>query len=169
MPMVAQQAPYTLFIVDDNEPMNPREDRDNFGKMFCWHKRYSLGDEHDYSEPSDFLVDLCRDIVPNDELIEMIKENRFEFLRFEPDGEDEETYHLKSYSDYFNKWYDEATYDTSDFEMDTTLLETALPLLKNSELLDLLSDYAVILPLYLYDHGGVTMNTVGYSCSWDYE
>jgi hypothetical protein len=26
---------------------------------------------------------------------------------------------------------------------------------------------AVILPLYLYDHGGITMNTTGFSCPWD--
>ena len=25
----------------------------------------------------------------------------------------------------------------------------------------------VILPLYLYDHGGLTMNTTGFSCPWD--
>ena len=25
----------------------------------------------------------------------------------------------------------------------------------------------VILPLYLYDHGGITMNTTGFSCPWD--
>jgi len=25
----------------------------------------------------------------------------------------------------------------------------------------------VILPLYLYDHGGITMNTTGFSCRWD--
>ena len=28
MPMVAQQAPYTLFVVDDDEPTSPREDCD---------------------------------------------------------------------------------------------------------------------------------------------
>lgn len=26
---------------------------------------------------------------------------------------------------------------------------------------------ALILPLYLYDHSGITMNTSGFSCSWD--
>ena len=26
---------------------------------------------------------------------------------------------------------------------------------------------AVILPLYLYDHGGITINTSGFSCPWD--
>lgn len=24
-----------------------------------------------------------------------------------------------------------------------------------------------ILPLYLYDHSGITMNTTGFSCPWD--
>lgn len=28
-------------------------------------------------------------------------------------------------------------------------------------------DVCVILPLYLYDHGGITMNTTGFSCTWD--
>ena len=26
---------------------------------------------------------------------------------------------------------------------------------------------AVILPLYIYDHSGITMNTTGFSCGWD--
>ena len=28
-------------------------------------------------------------------------------------------------------------------------------------------DVFVILPLYLYDHSGITMNTTGFSCRWD--
>ncbi len=28
-------------------------------------------------------------------------------------------------------------------------------------------DVAVILPLYLYDHGGITMSTSPFSCRWD--
>lgn len=28
-------------------------------------------------------------------------------------------------------------------------------------------DAAIILPLYLYDHSGLTMNTTGFSCPWD--
>ena len=55
MPMTATMAPYTLFILDDDTPLNPREDHDCLGKMVCWHSRYSLGEKHDYDEPSDFL------------------------------------------------------------------------------------------------------------------
>lgn len=32
MPMTATMAPYTLFILDDDTPMNPREDHDCLGK-----------------------------------------------------------------------------------------------------------------------------------------
>lgn len=28
-------------------------------------------------------------------------------------------------------------------------------------------DAAVILPLFLYDHSGITMNTTGFNCNWD--
>jgi hypothetical protein len=28
-------------------------------------------------------------------------------------------------------------------------------------------DAAVVLPLYLYDHSGITMNTTGFACRWD--
>ena len=28
-------------------------------------------------------------------------------------------------------------------------------------------DVGIILPLYLYDHSGITMNTTGFHCSWD--
>ncbi len=47
MPMVATKSPYTLFIVADDDAQNPREDRDCFGKMICFHSRYRLGDDHD--------------------------------------------------------------------------------------------------------------------------
>jgi len=33
----------------DDDPQNPRDD-DNTGTMVCFHKRYTLGDTHDYKE-----------------------------------------------------------------------------------------------------------------------
>ncbi len=37
---------YTIKIYQEDAPMNPREEWDNFGKMICWHKDYILGDKH---------------------------------------------------------------------------------------------------------------------------
>ena len=85
---------YTLKIEQDELRDSPRT-WDNLGNMVCFHKRYNLGDSHDYDIDS-------------------------------------------------HESWDE--------------LEKAL----NRE-----HDIAVILPLYLYDHSGITMNTVGFSCGWD--
>lgn len=76
---------YRLEIIQDEDPCNPRKDYDNFGTMLCWHRRYDLGDKHNYSDPSE--VEL-------------------------PEG-------------------------------------------------------SVVLPLYLYDHSGITMSTQPFSCKWD--
>jgi hypothetical protein len=65
MPMVATQRPYTLFVVLDDEPINPREEWDNFGTMVCFHKRYTLGDEHHYDSAEEFFQKLVQDNIPD--------------------------------------------------------------------------------------------------------
>jgi hypothetical protein len=85
---------YLIEIFPDNNPDDPRN-WDNLGKMVCFHKRYSLGDNHDYN-----------------------------------------------HSDY-NSWD----------EMEKAIVKN--------------ENVAVILPLYLYDHSGITISTTSFSCRWD--
>lgn len=42
-------------VVDDEYPVNPREEFDNLGTMLCWHRRYRLGDKNPYEIPYDFF------------------------------------------------------------------------------------------------------------------
>lgn len=77
---------YTIRIEQDTDPLDPRE-WDNLGTMVCWHRRYNLGDEHDFDTPDDAWQE--------------IKKNH------------------------------------------------------------------IVLPLYLYEHSGITMNTTGFGCPWD--
>lgn len=35
------------------------------------------------------------------------------------------------------------------------------------DLLEVIEEYAVIIPLYLYDHSGITISTTPFSCKWD--
>jgi len=102
---------YTINVEQDVDPINPREDIGNFGRMICWHNRYTLGDKHGYGTNSVFI-------------------------------------HVVS-GLYTNK----ATEDLTQKEF-TRCLKSAGK--KN-----------VILPLFLYDHSGITMNTSGFSCNWD--
>lgn len=37
----------------------------------------------------------------------------------------------------------------------------------DDKLLDIIKQKFIILPLYLYDHSGITMNTSGFNCPWD--
>ena len=58
----ANEPQYRLDIHDDPNPENPREmdDTGATGHMICWHKRYNLGDQHDYASPSDFVYCLAK-------------------------------------------------------------------------------------------------------------
>jgi len=81
---------YTVKVIQDENPLDPRVDFDNVAHMICFHRRYDLGDKHN-----------------------------------------------------FNTWRDE-------------------------ELLSLLKRKDVYwLPLYLYDHSGITMSTGSFGCPWD--
>jgi hypothetical protein len=77
---------YIIKIYQDESPYSPRED-DNLGTMICFHRRYSLGDKHNFS------VEEAQDMTKEKDIIS--------------------------------------------------------------------------LPLYLYDHSGITINTTGFSCRWD--
>lgn len=85
---------FRIKILQDETPSNPRED-DNLGTMVCFHKRYNLGDKHNYR--------------------------------------------------------------SSDFDSYEEVKKTIIKQ----------ENVGVILPLYLYDHSGITMNTTGFSCGWD--
>lgn len=84
-----------LTIEADQLAESPRISMDNIGNMYCWHKRYSLGDEHHFPMPEDFRQSM-----------------------------EEE---------YGKNW----------------------------------KKKVVILPLYLYDHSGITIRTSPFSCPWD--
>lgn len=74
-----------LKIFYDDEVESPRTSCDNLGTMVCWHNRYSLGDEHSYSDSRDFFESLVYQFTDLEEekveememdlLMEIVKEN----------------------------------------------------------------------------------------------
>jgi len=128
-------------IVADSDPSNPRTDWDcHAGRMICWHRRYNLGDEHSY-DCEDFLRDLA-----------------FEAC----EGLEDRVDHLENevYSKLYNRGFDNGRDDPHEY---------ACRLISNKidKLVDCALHTYVILPLYLYDHSGITMSTGQFSCPWD--
>jgi hypothetical protein len=91
---------FTIRIEQDENPMNPRTEWDNFGTIAYKHRNYILGEE-EINDPDDFLAGLAGVEPDKDNLMELAQR-------------------------------------------------------KN-----------VILPVYLYDHSGITISCHPFSCPWD--
>jgi len=157
---------YTLKIVHDDDPINPREDYDNFGKMVCWHSRYSLGDKHEYENPDAFLARLVRDTISEKDIIAYVKDGKAGDLRLEYDKASRE-WELSSYDDYFKKWYIEYSFAAPLPQNYTLLSESILENMSSKGLMELAERENLILPLYLLDHSGITISTRDFHDRWD--
>lgn len=70
-----------LKIYYDEDCRSPRE-RDNLGTIICWHRKYNLGDEHNYDSPDDFWYSLAEEIVGDTDKVEqMTLEQREKVVR----------------------------------------------------------------------------------------
>lgn len=125
-------------VVQDSNPTSPRE-WDNLGTMVCWHRNYNLGDEQPSQSPDDFRRSLACELDP---YLESRLERKSDWW--------EDRYPAGSYgSERWKEW-------SREMEMD--LKETVQAVLDK---------HIVELPLYLYDHSGITMSTSSFSCRWD--
>lgn len=130
-------------ILPDPDPCNPRED-ENLGTMICWHRRYKLGDLQPKEDPSAVLDDLCNQACP--EYAEAVE--RLEEIERRLDG-----------------WCwskDDMEYLTSQHPVLWSRAKAFVDRLRAQALLN-----GVMLPVYLMDHSGLSVNTVGFGCPWD--
>lgn len=157
MSLVARKQPYLLQVMYDDDPLNPRIDYDNFGKMVCWHSRYNLGDEHDFDDPNDFLQDLTRSTVSEYALLEFVCSGKATATKLTYDRS-RNGWEIDSYDDYFKKWYHgsffEGSLEANKGEIKDSLIET----MSNAELFAVAGEKNIILLLNLYDHSGLSMS-----------
>ncbi len=85
MMQLAIQEPYMLTVQPDDFFISPRRLDENFGTMICFHRRYDLGDEHNYGDNEDFLKDLYLKTVGNDEKGEEKYDRLLDRLSKQPD------------------------------------------------------------------------------------
>jgi len=132
-------------IFRDSDAYNPREEHDSHvGRMLCWHSRYNLGDEHNYDSDT-WKEELACEV--DSDLEEKLEELREVTL---------------------NVYYDCLTRDGGmDWQEASALSEKWVEDRCAAWIDKAFDDNYVALPLYLYDHSGITMNTGGFSCGWD--
>lgn len=137
---------HTIKIYLDDAPESPRE-WDNLGTMLCSHKRYNLGDEQIddwYISHADSWEDALALYIWNEYFISAtegtVPDRAFFDKMYKVDAEDEWVY--LEYEDVPN--------------------EEGMRLLWNWMVQNM-----AFLPLYMYDHSGITINTTGFSCLWD--
>ena len=122
--LVGKKGPYTIMVQPDEFPSNPR-DEDNFGKMVCFHRRYNLGDKHDYVDKDDFLREMYLDTVGNDERGARRYERMLDMVGYRKNVPFGSSAHERA--------VDEA-------------------------LLKVIQEKYILLPLYLYDHSGISIS-----------
>lgn len=101
---------YVIEVHQDENAENPCTEFENMGTMVCWHKRYSLGNEHTYADPDDFIYELAKEV---DDTI----------------------------ADRVAYWEERDCQSRID-----SIIEKAL------------HEHCLILPLFLYDHSGLSMS-----------
>ncbi len=166
---------YMVHIVLDPCPEDPRiEWREMLtDTMACWHRRYKLGDElaeGDAKNPSAFWQHLLRKTVGDGEILDALEDGKF-------DGITVEKKENGSYNIYEKMAVSVAVEgETKDVLTFTdiprnALLDYVIDDISISDCMKLLEPYAVWMPLWLYDHSGITMScgerTYPYNDAWD--
>ena len=137
--------PYKLKIEEDTDldGLGPR-DWDNLGHMVCWHSRYNLGDEQRRDDVNEWLRELACSLDPSLE----------DQLLYWEDGD--------GWGRLVNQAY-KAVATGNPGPLPHVLSEIKV----RDLVMAAIDKHTVMLPLYLHDHGGITMSTGGYSCPWD--
>lgn len=142
---------FKVQVRTDQDPQNPRTDFDNVGVMFCKHGRYTLGDEH-ADDPFEevTIYDLGGYEIEEpalNEVAEMLRE--WLHRAYVERGSDSEEYAFAQ--------------EAYDFANGTS----KTPYADEWTGKRLRGDVAIILPIYAYEHGGITISHGSFSCQWD--
>lgn len=134
---------YRIKISHDDDPMNPREGGCDPGTLWCWHSRYNLGDEnpHKNEDPETAVKSLVGE--------------------FNPDFAEEA-----------EAWFEERYSKLKPLYLGTLTREEKQA---HKDLLQALADkwseefekHYLALPVYLMDHGGISMSTGSFGDPWD--
>lgn len=163
---IAQDDKYILKVEQDDSSESPRK-WDNLGTMVCWHRRYNLGDEHNYSSPSDFLQEFACELFGYED-VDWIQDKAKEYMSNFKVTKGDDSFEIYEKGELYDDGYENEDDCYNELaNVRGQFIDEIYENMSNNELLEIIEQKAVILPLYLYDHSGITMNTCGFTCKWD--
>ncbi len=178
MSLVAWKEPYLLQVMLDYEPENPRDEENTFGCMVCWYRRYNLGEQHSFDTPNDFLKDLVLRTVPGNTLFDYVRSGQSHAVRLtsipttlkgegqanraiagvKSPGQPGSEWKVERYDTYTKEWYEEETFCGGFEEQKEEIMDCLIDILPNHDLLALAGKENIVLPLFLYDHSGLSIS-----------
>ena len=144
------------FYYDNEDPRDPREDGDNFGTMICFHRNYTLGDEHRFSRDT-LKSELAEEAWPDPgSVLWPTVEDTIEYWNNE--GYEKALKNLG-----IDDGYGLTRKDLKIHEKAAEYTDIQI----NKFIDNILDQFYIILPLSLYDHSGISMSTTGFQSGWD--
>lgn len=161
-----------LHVHHDDTPDNPRSWDTPITTMACFLHRYELGDDIGTSDPDEFWQGLVADFVLDTELVSAVQDGKVSGMKLEP-SEDPDfvtlcvlAYWATPRGSYEQGW----TYDPVDKDP-RWVADAIRENLSIGNCQSLLEPYLEWLPLWVYEHGGITMScgdrSYPYNDRWD--
>ena len=143
----------------DDTADSPRDGlEENLGTMVCWHRCYTLGDKHDFECPGNFLDALVLKTFSHEELHKMLLSREYGVHMSTQDGvpalvSGRDTVRCYTEEEIRLGWPEE------DFVEELSVGKKRQILSRHPDVL--------LMPLYLYDHSGITISTSEFCDPWD--
>jgi len=165
---------YVLHMMYDSYPRNPRED-DQIGLMACFHPRYDLGDQIDEKDADKFWQHLVRANCSYEDIFSYAYAGKLPGIRVVEANGVEEAGWYDVYEMYYMNTVLGNTEPKECLEYACISKEAVADYIIDDltirHCMILLEDDIVCLPLWLYDHSGITMSCGArrypYSDPWD--
>lgn len=165
----------TAVILQDTNLTSPRDPdyQTNLTKMVCWHRRYNLGDKHDFADAQEFMEHLVKEHLTAKDVFQGIcvgLVDGYQLVEVEnvlSNGKEYgPSYSLEKYSDARGNegWHGTDWFLTRDLEVISSGDEELRDLIESFTTRDLYnllddSESIAIKTLYLYDHSGLSIST----------
>ena len=176
----------------DDESENPRYEEDTFGGNVCWYRCYNLEDQHSFYTPNDFLKDLVLRTLPGNTFFDYVRSGQSHAVRLtsipttlkgegqanraivgvkSPEQPGSE-WKVEGYDTCTKEWYEEETFCGGLEEQKEEIMDCLIDILPNHDLLALAGKENIILPLFLYDHSGLSISASSFGgrevhAEWD--